>query len=71
MVEYERELAKETVMVTDRYALIGLYDTMEDPHCTVHEAAPEPEPEDPENPENPDVDDPDENFDIFDDFFSD
>jgi len=43
MVDYARELAKADVLVTDYYALMSIYDSLENPNCTVH-LEPEPEP---------------------------
>lgn len=56
MVDYNRVLATEEVVVKDYYALLSVYNTLEDPYCTVHAAPEEPEPgptEDPPAPEDP------------------
>ena len=50
MVDYTREVVKDTVVVKDYFALISFYDTLEDPYCPNHlepEPDPEPEPTDP------------------------
>ncbi len=65
MVDYVRELVKENVVVDDYFALMSIYDDMEDTTCTTHteEQEPEPEPSVPGGDEpgvdpNPDVTDP-------------
>lgn len=59
MVNYVRELAREDVYVEDYYALMSIYDTLEDPYCTVHEAPVEDpvDPWDPGTDPDPDVSD--------------
>ena len=52
MVDYERVLADPSVVVSDYYALINLYESMEDPYCPLHLDAPEPDPE-PEPSDDP------------------
>ena len=59
MVDYTREVVKDTVVVKDYFALINFYDTLEDPYCPNHlEPEPEPEPE----PTDPPVDPVDPDF---------
>jgi len=56
MVEYERVLATEEVEVRDYYALMSIYNTLEDPYCTVHlppDPGPSDDPVDPGVPEGP------------------
>lgn len=57
MVEYNRTLVDESVMVVDIYGHIALYDTMEDPYCPIHKAPelPPEEPDGPTQPEDPDT----------------
>ena len=42
MVDYSRELATEKVVVTDYYAHTSIYDTLEDPYCSLHVPPPPP-----------------------------
>ncbi len=72
MVDYHRDLAEvvkvdeetgevvstQTALVKDYYALLSVYDGLEDPYCPLH-SAPEPEPEPSDDPTVPPVDDPD------------
>ena len=55
MVDYTREVVKDTVVVKDYFALINFYDTLEDPYCPNH-LEPEPEPEPDPEPTDPSVD---------------
>ena len=51
MVDYERVLATEEVFVEDSYAHLSIYNTLENPYCTVH--LPPPVVEDPVIPTDP------------------
>ena len=57
LVDYTREVVKDTVVVKDYFALINFYDTLEDPYCPNHlEPEPEPEPDPEPEPTDPSVD---------------
>ena len=53
MVNYVRELADPSVVVTDANALISWYDTLDYQKCDVHTDAQPPEPPEPEVTDNP------------------
>ena len=63
MVDYDRVLATEEVFVEDSYAHVSIYETLENPYCTIH-VPPEPVvpdpiiPVDPIDPNLPPVEDP-------------
>ncbi len=62
MVNFQREMARDSLSIGDQYALISLYDHLGSPYCAVHTSAPEPsdpvEPIDPFDPSpSPDVTD--------------
>ena len=52
MVDYNRVLATEDVFVEDSYAHVSIYDTLENPYCTIH-VPPEPVVPDPSVPVDP------------------